>query len=128
PTRLIEVRATEPVTCRCDPELLRRIIENLVSNAMKHTSSGGKISVDVSATGGGARIAVQDEGPGVPAEARDRIFERFSAPALRTESGYHSVGLGLAFCNLAVEAHGGTIRVVDGNPRGSVFVVDLPDR
>jgi len=71
------------------------------------------------------RVAVHDEGPGVPPEDRDRIFEPFSAQGLRTENGYESSGLGLVFCRLAVEAQGGTIRIEDGHPRGSVFVVEL---
>ena len=54
------------------------------------------------------------------------MFEPFSAGALRSASGYESSGLGLAFCRLAVEAQGGTIRIEDNTPRGSVFVVDLP--
>lgn len=125
-TRHIEMRARAPVVCECDAELLRRVMENLVSNALKHTPSGGHIIVHVASTPACVRLAVQDEGGGVPPEARERIFDRFSASGLRASSGHHSVGLGLAFCKLAVEAHGGKIWVEDATPRGSVFVVELP--
>jgi signal transduction histidine kinase len=126
PTRHMEVRARMPVVCQCDPELMRRIIENLVSNAVKHTPLGGNVVVEVASTPSCVRLSVQDEGPGVPRESRARIFERYSAPGLRAQSGHHSVGLGLAFCKLAVEAHDGKIWVEDAPPGGSRFVVELP--
>ena len=103
-----------------------RVIENLVSNAMKHTDIEGRVRVVVSGSGGKASIAVTDEGPGVPPSKRIRIFQPYNAEALRSKAGYVSSGLGLAFCRLAVEAQGGAIRVEDGTPRGSVFVVELP--
>jgi signal transduction histidine kinase len=109
-----------------DADLLRRVLENLVSNGIKHTPSGGRLRITVHRTSPSIRVAVQDEGPGVPAEARARIFERFGALAARKDQTYHSVGLGLAFCKLAVEAHGGSIGVDSAVPRGSVFWFELP--
>jgi signal transduction histidine kinase len=64
----------------------------------------------------------------VPPEKRARIFEPYSAEGLRSATGYESSGLGLAFCRLAVKAQGGEIRIQDGMPSGSVFVVELPRR
>src|SRR5262249_44766180 len=112
--------------CQCDAELTRRIIENLVSNAVKHTPVEGRVSVVVSGTGERVSIAVRDEGPGVPPDKRNRIFEPFGAEGLRSATGYESSGLGLTFCRRAAEAQGGTIRVEDGTPHGGVFVVELP--
>ncbi|MGH9411869.1 MAG: sensor histidine kinase [Vicinamibacterales bacterium] len=126
PTRHVSVVAEGEVVCRCDAELTRRILENLVSNAMKHTSIEGRVRVTVSTAGDKARIEVRDEGPGVPLDKRALIFEPYNAPALRTPTGYRSSGLGLAFCKLAVEAQGGVIRVEDAAPRGSAFIVELP--
>ncbi|MGH7652092.1 MAG: sensor histidine kinase [Gemmatimonadaceae bacterium] len=126
PTRQIEVRARMPVVCECDTDLVRRIIENLVSNAIKHTARGGHILVEVSSEPACVHIAVQDDGPGVPNQSRDRIFERYSAMGINTPAGTHSVGLGLAFCKLAAAVHGGKIWVEDVEPRGSRFVVELP--
>jgi signal transduction histidine kinase len=128
PSRHIEVRAPVPVVCECDSELLRRIIENLISNAIKHTAPGSHITVEVSGASKCVRIAVQDEGPGVPPDAREQIFERYSAKGLLARGGQHSVGLGLAFCKLATEAHGGRVWVEDAQPHGSRFVVELPIR
>jgi len=84
------------------------------------------VRVVISVTTMHATIAVRDEGRGVPREQRARIFEPYSGGGLQSASGYASSGLGLTFCRLAAEAQGGTIRVEDGKPRGSVFIVDLP--
>jgi signal transduction histidine kinase len=125
PVRNIRVEAVGDTVCECDPELMRRVLENLVSNAMKHTPVDSAVRVAVSGLPDRVRVAVHDDGPGVPPETRTRMFEPFSADGLRSANGYESCGLGLAFCRLAVEAHGGRIRVEDGRPRGSVFVVEL---
>jgi signal transduction histidine kinase len=126
PGRDITVEATGNTSCRCDPELVHRVIENLVSNALKHTPVEGRVRVVVSAVADTVSIAVHDEGPGVPRERQARIFEPYSAETLRGRYGYESSGLGLAFCRLAVEAHGGSIRIEDAAPRGTVFIVELP--
>lgn len=114
------------VVCRCDVELTRRVIDNLVGNAMKHTEIAGRVRVVVSSTGDKARLEVRDEGSGVPREKRGAIFEPYRTASLRAQAGGGSSGLGLAFCKLAVEAQGGEIRVEDAAPHGSVFIVELP--
>jgi len=128
PTRQIEVHAPSPGVCDCDPQLVRRVIENLLGNAIKHTPPDTGIRIDVSANDGHMQVAVRDEGPGIPADLRARLFERYTASGVASDPGAHSAGLGLAFCALAVKAHGGSIRVESGEPRGSVFVVELPTR
>ena len=122
--RAIRVEGAK-VSVTCDGRLVRRVLQNLLSNAIKHTPAGGAIDVLVSATGGRARVAVSDLGPGVPAEARARIFEKFAAVTSFREGKFHSAGIGLAFCKLAVEAHGGAIGVEARQPRGSVFWFEL---
>jgi signal transduction histidine kinase len=126
PTRDISVQSRGDSMCNCDPEIIRRVIENLVSNAIKHTQREGSVHVMISGSPESARVAVQDEGLGVAPENRKRIFDPYSAEGVKTESGYQTFGLGLAFCKLAVEAHGGTIRIEDATPRGSVFIFELP--
>ena len=126
PERDIAVEIDGPSTCNCDPELTRRVLENLVGNAVKHTPIEGRVRVLITGSTSRARIAVQDEGAGVPPEKRAAIFEPYSAAGLRSASGHESSGLGLAFCRLAVEAQGGSIRVEDAIPRGSAFIVELP--
>ena len=126
PTCDIAVETRGDSMCNCDPELTRRIIENLVSNAMKVTTIDGRVRVVIAGSQHGASIAVTDEGPAVPPEQRTRIFEPYRADRLQRAAADESSGLGLAFCRLAVEAQGGAIRIEDGTPRGNVFVVELP--
>lgn len=124
--RTIEIDRAGPVEGAFDGGLLRRVVENLVSNAVKHTPAGSRIRVVPRRLGDRVRLAIHDEGPGVPAEAKSRIFEKFGTVAARRENQFHSAGLGLTFCKLAVEAHGGRIGVDDGDPVGSVFWFELP--
>jgi len=124
--RVIELDFTTPVRVTCDLDLVQRVIENLVSNAIKHAPSGGTVRVRLEVKGDHARFEVCDQGQGVPLEARQRIFEKFGANAARKASGYHSAGLGLAFCKLAIEAHQGLIGVEACEPQGSRFWFELP--
>jgi two-component system, sensor histidine kinase and response regulator len=124
--RSISVTASAAVTLDCDGGVLARVMQNLLSNAIKHTPARGRIDVSITASGDCVRIEVADEGPGVPAQAQAAIFEKFGAPKARAEQKYHSAGLGLAFCKLAVEAHGGSIGISSRSPCGSVFWFEIP--
>jgi K+-sensing histidine kinase KdpD len=125
PTCDIAVETHGDSMCTCDPELTRRVIENLVSNAMKVTTLDGRVRVVIGGSQQRASIAVTDEGPAVPREQRSRLFEPYCADRLQRAAADESSGLELAFCKLAVEAHGGAIRIEDGTPHGNVFVVEL---
>ncbi len=125
-SRTFDVVASTAAPANCDGALVYRVMENIVNNAVKHTPAGSPIHIAVNAQPSRIRVSITDEGPGIPEDARQRIFEKFGAVTNRQSQAYHSAGLGLAFCKLAVEAHGGTIGVADANPRGSVFWFDLP--
>lgn len=125
-SRTIEIAGPERLLVACDGGLIRRVVENLVGNAIKHTPASGRVVVAAGATSRGVRVTVSDEGAGVPPEARERIFEKFGALSTRQLQQYHSVGLGLAFCKLAVAAHGGSIGVEPREPRGSAFWFEIP--
>jgi two-component system sensor histidine kinase/response regulator len=110
-----------------DPNLLRRTLENLLDNAIKYAPAGTAVQISARGTAAGVELQVADEGPGVPPEHRERIFERFVR--LERDAERHrrmSSGLGLAFCRIAVEAHGGRIWVQDNAPLGSCFCIALP--
>ncbi|MGH7510984.1 MAG: ATP-binding response regulator, partial [Gemmatimonadales bacterium] len=95
-----------PVVVKCDPELVTRVLVNLVGNAFKFTPRESLVRIGLEADDGRARITVTDGGPGVAPEHRELIFEKFSQAQLGRAAAGRSTGLGLTFCKLAVEAHG----------------------
>lgn len=110
----------------CDEERIDRAMANLIDNAIKYTPGGGRVTVAAEPQGDYALISVTDTGPGIPPEERERIFERFTQLD-RDRRKRRGFGLGLAFCRLAVEAHGGRIWVEPGpEGLGSRFVFTLP--
>jgi signal transduction histidine kinase len=125
-SRSIELTGMPELEVVCDGEVVGRVVENLLSNAIKYTPLGSAIRISVQLMGEQARISMLDQGPGVSAEERKQIFEKFVTGEAQAVTKLHSIGLGLAFCKLAVEAHGGAIAVESGHPRGSVFWFSLP--
>jgi signal transduction histidine kinase len=117
----------DPVRMFCDGDVIRRVLENLISNAIKFTKSDGCILVTVEANETYVTISVTDDGEGIPPNQHKRIFEKFG----QTDSGsqrQNSTGIGLAFCRLAVEAHEGKIGVQSELGKGSTFHFSLPIR
>ena len=110
-----------------DEDLLQRTLINLVENAVRHAPRNTAVRLEAVRDGASITIRVSDAGRGIPAEMRTKVFEPFVqielTGAQRSRGGY---GLGLTFCRLAVEAHGGTICVEDDNP-GAAFVLRIPD-
>jgi two-component system sensor histidine kinase/response regulator len=113
-------------TWKLDEELMRRVLQNLVDNCIKYGPAGGTIGIDAASASTRLAISVRDRGNGVPEDLRERIFEKYARIG-REASGRtgDSRGLGLRFCRLAVEAHGGRIWVEDNRP-GAIFRVELP--
>ncbi len=106
-----------------DGNLMERVLVNLIENAIKYTPAGGCIRVTGSATGGAAYISVIDDGPGIPNHLREAIFDKYYR--IHSTSGRDGIGLGLPFCRLAIEAHGGRIWV-EGDDPGTRFTFMLP--
>lgn len=119
-----------PSVLRADPELVRRILENIVENATKYAPRGSTIRLTVGPSTGGtaAEIRVADQGPGIPPQHRQTVFQKYVRldPGEAGATGRTSRGMGLAFCRLAVEAHGGQIWIEDNQPTGCAFCVRLP--
>lgn len=109
-----------------DPDRLRQVLANLLSNALRHTPAGGEVGVSAAAAGAFVRFAVRDSGPGIPAAHLPHVFDRFwrAEPSRAREQG--GSGLGLAIVKQLVEAQGGQVGVESEVGRGSVFWVALP--
>ncbi len=105
-----------------DGDMIRRVIINLLENAIKYTPLGGLIAAGAKAFDDGVLFWVRDNGPGISPEQRDAIFDKFT----RLHTGGRGIGLGLAFCRLAVEGHNGRIWVESELGQGSVFLFSLP--
>lgn len=110
-----------------DAEQLRRLLLNLISNALKFTSPGGHISVECRAEKRRFLLTVTDDGPGVPEELLDTLFDRY-LHAGRLDPPPHGLGLGLPICRRIAEAHGGSLMVVSPPEGGVEAIVSLPVR
>ncbi len=126
--KTLTVRApAELPTVQADLALVSRVIDNLLSNAFKYTEIGGKIEVDAEKRDSHILVRVIDNGEGIPPEYQTRIFEKFVQVTERNGAPLRKgTGLGLAFCRLAIEAHGGKIRVESTPGYGSIFFFTLP--
>ena len=109
-----------------DQDMIRRVVTNLLENASKYSPAGCNIEVGSQRQADMLAIWVQDHGPGIPASEHERIFDKFTR--LKTENGPKGLGIGLAYCRLAVQAHGGRIWVESELGRGSSFIFTLPKK
>ncbi len=120
--------AADLPTFRGDENKLRRVLVNLLGNALKFTPSGGTVTLEAHANTHENTIvfSVSDTGEGIPPEAFGRIFQKFGQVETRRGGRMMSTGLGLTFCKLAVEAHGGHIGVESSPGKGSTFCFSIP--
>ena len=109
-----------------NPAIAEQMAYNLVDNAIKYSPEGGTVSVSIASSGNVVTLSIADEGPGVPDELKERVFERFfrADPSRSRETG--GTGLGLAIVKHAAESMGGSVRVEDAPGGGAVFMVSLP--
>ena len=119
--------AERPITVTADARLMTVVLRNLVENAVTHAlPDSGPVLIRVEKVNAGATIRIQDDGPGIPEEEVERVFEpfyRIDRSRSRQTGGY---GLGLSICKRALATHGGRLTVEPNVPRGSVFVIELP--
>jgi signal transduction histidine kinase len=117
----------EPPTLElhADEPRLHQVLANLVANAVRHSPRGGRVVVRATAVNGHARLEVSDDGPGIPAEEAERVFERFYRSDQARSSKDGGSGLGLSIARWIVDLHGGRIRAEQVEPHGCRMVVEL---
>ncbi len=109
-----------------DADRMRQVVDNLLSNAIKFSPSGSVVNVTCGQAGRILDIAVTDQGPGIPSEDLDRLFDTFEKLSAQPTGGEKSTGLGLSIVKSIVDAHGGEIEVDSEVGRGTTFIVHLP--
>ncbi|MCX6069431.1 MAG: ATP-binding protein, partial [Chloroflexi bacterium] len=112
--------APDPFMVRADPDQLRQVFRNLVTNAAEALSNGGEIVVEAARDADGDSIVLRDTGPGVTQEVRESLFE----PLVTTKA--RGIGLGLTICRQIIEHHGGSIELIDEGKPGAAFRIRLP--
>ena len=125
-TKILLLPGERPPPWRLDPNKIRQVVDNLLTNAIKFSPPGSTINVEVAALTGAVAFAVQDQGPGIPESEHHKLFKDFGRTSVLPTGGEKSTGLGLAICRKIVEAHRGTITAENLPERGCVFRVTLP--
>lgn len=113
-----------------DEDLIRRLLVNLLDNAVRYAPPGTAVKVDLQRSSGRYAVSISDRGPGIPPHMQERIFERFfreDAARARTDSGHVGAGLGLALARWIAHVHGGDVTLVQSSERGTTFTAFLPD-
>ena len=124
----MEVSAPDSGYVQGDPALLRRVMDNLVDNAIRYAEEGTAVALRGYASNGGWNVDVVDHGPGISAEYKKQLFSRFARPDKARSSHDGGAGLGLALSAAIARAHGGTLELVENGERGAVFRLHLPRR
>ncbi len=124
----LNIETADPGACHVEVDIgrIQACIENLLTNAFKFSPSGATITLRVEARGAWARVSVQDQGPGLTADDRMKLFGRFQRLSARPTAGEPSTGLGLSIVKQIVELHGGHVSAETPVAGGSLFCIDLP--
>ncbi|MEL6535192.1 MAG: tetratricopeptide repeat protein [Bacteroidota bacterium] len=126
PNLQIQCTGTDGPSVLGDFQYLPRVFTNFLTNAIKFSPQNGIIQVTAQVEGDKVRLAIQDQGEGIPPEKLDHIFDAFGQAEARDVGGVKSTGLGLTFCNLALAAHGSQITVQSTVGEGTTFSFELP--
>lgn len=122
----VEINGPSSCTVMTDAAELRSILENLLENAAKYAPSGSRIDVTLERGEHGWRLLVADEGPGIPADERERVFERFYRIGKEETREQRGTGLGLYIVKRLAQRNGGHVEVRPRDPRGAIFAVAFP--
>lgn len=114
------------IVASMDAHLIVQVIINLIDNAIKYSGENAKIDIYSKVVDKTVYVSVADNGPGIPDDEKDKIFEMFYTAHGKVSDSRRSMGLGLSLCKSIIASHGGEIRVTDNNPNGAVFTFSLP--
>jgi heavy metal sensor kinase len=123
----LEVAAPSHGRMEVDPALLRRVVDNLIDNAVRYTAKGTPVTLRGFEAGGGWNVEVKDEGSGVAADHRDKLFTRFARADSARSPEDGGAGLGLALSAAIARAHGGTLELIDSDGHGAIFKLHVPN-
>ena len=122
--RRIELDLPTTLPVRTDQTLVRRILQNLIRNALRHTPTGTRVTLSTQ----GTTVSVRDDGPGIPPDLQSKLFEPFGAAALRDANIRVDTGLGLPSCRVMAQAIGAELGVESDGRKGTCFTLALPER
>ncbi len=126
-SHILERRKAETLLfVKADARLMVQVIINLVDNAIKYTPSGSRICIETAGEGENVVVRIGDDGPGIPEEEKAHIFDLFYTGGNPAGDNRRGLGIGLALCESILKAHGGSIRVKDNVPKGTLFEFTLP--
>jgi signal transduction histidine kinase len=111
---------------KADPDMIKRVLINLIENSIKYSSEKQTVTVGAKRRGREVQFWVEDQGRGIPKTEHERIFEKFTRVTSGASGNTKGLGLGLAYCKLAVEGHGGEIWVESEEGKGARFIFTLP--
>ena len=118
--------AGELLFVKADARLIVQVVINLLDNAVKYAPEGSEIRIDTLERNGEVVVRIEDDGPGIPDDQKERIFDLFYSSGNPTGDSRRGLGIGLALCQSIIRAHGGSITVSDHLPHGAVFEFSLP--
>ncbi len=123
----VEVEVSDEILLvNMDAGLIMQVLINLINNAVKNTPVGSEIRIQCEQSDRAVIVSVCDNGPGIPEEMKPHVFEMFYTGQNKIADGRRGIGLGLALCKSIIEAHHGTIELLDNEPSGCRFVISLP--
>ena len=123
---VVRNRSEELLFVKADARLIVQVIINLLDNAVKYAPEGSTIRIETAAGEDTVIVRIADDGPGIPDDQKDLIFDLFYSSGNPTGDSRRGLGIGLALCQSIIRAHGGTISVSDNEPHGAVFIFSLP--
>jgi two-component system, OmpR family, sensor kinase len=122
----VEVGGLAEGTLRADPDLIAQVLRNLIENARRHAGPSGRVAVSSAADPGGLRVDVDDDGPGIPPDERERVFDRFHRSEAARDRASGGSGLGLGIARSILASHDGSIQVEDSPLGGARVSFELP--